>query len=329
VARPPLDVNRASGAKVRPIQIPMAIGSLMPGVDRGAAVLDHTLRRRLADRQQDSILERILDSEHIAVAPLQAPDARLHPGIALNLDDVATACDRLGRAVAASIGRGELALTLGGDHAASIGSVAGASMKCNRLAVIWIDAHADMNWPEVSPSGRLHGMGLGASMGRGPAVLTGLMSKNQKVHPTDVIVVGARLLDPGEEAWFRAGECWLAAMPDIDRLGLDQALDLIFRHVRESGADAVHVSFDLDALDPLEAPGTGSPVKGGFTYREASRIFRALNDSDLPIRSIDWMELNPSLDPSGGSSDIAADLLAAILGERIFRSTLLTDCEAR
>lgn len=321
--------NWMTDAPVRPIQIPIAIGAMKTGVDRGADVLDATLRSRLDGRRREAILKRVRESQTVAVAPLEMPDTRRYPGEALQLDAIADASQLLGTAVSCAIARGELALTIGGDHAASIGSIAGAAERCERLAVIWIDAHADMNWPEVSPSGRLHGMSLGASMGRGAAKVTDIFGRNPKVHPRDVNLIGIRLLDPGEEAWLQEGDCHLLTMPDVDSMGIDAAIQHIIARIRSSGADAVHLSFDLDSLDPLVLSGTGSPERGGFTYREASRILRLLRDSDLPVRSVDWVELNPDLDPTGGSNIVAADLLAVALGEDVFQPAATTDCAAR
>jgi arginase len=260
---------------------------------------------------------------------LEMADTRRYPGTALQPDAVAVACELLADSVSATIERGRLPVIMGGDHAVSIGSIAGAADRCERLAVIWIDAHADMNWPEVSPSGRLHGMSLGASMGRGPKQLTGLHNDARKVDPADVYLIGIRLLDPGEESWLQEGCATLYSMPDIDSVGIDASVQHVIARIRASGVDAVHISFDLDSLDPLVLSGTGTAERGGFTYREASRILRLFRDSDLPIRSLDWVELNPDLDPSGGSAEVAADLLAVALGEDVFMPQLTKGCSER
>lgn len=318
-----------STAPVRPIQIPMAIGAMKTGVDRGAEVLDQTLRTHLVNRNRAEISDRLQDSIVIPVAALEMPDARRYPGEALELDAVAEASEKLANAVSTAITNGELALTIGGDHALSIGSIAGAADCCEQLAVIWVDAHADMNWPDVSPTGRLHGMSLGASLGRGAPELTRLGGKCPKAQEHDVSLIGIRLLDPGEESWLQESECHLMTMPNIDSVGVDAAIQHVIARLRASGADAVHLSFDLDSLDPLVLSGTGTIERGGFTYREACRILRLIRQSDLPIRSIDWVELNPDLDPTGGSTSVAADLLAVALGEDVFRPNPLTDCAAR
>jgi arginase len=311
--------NRLKSSPIFPIQTPIAIGAVKTGVDRGAASVETSLRTRLEERGRTWILDRLLDGIVTPVAPLETPDMRRHPGAALELEAVAEASRHLAPAVADSISRGELALVIGGDHSAAIGSIAGAARDCRRLAVIWIDAHADMNWPEVSPSGRIHGMSLAASLGKGPEQLTHLYGDAPKVLPEDVALIGIRLLDPGEDEYLHEHDCQLYTMPDVDEAGVDATIEQVIRRLTATQVDAVHVSFDVDALDPLIMPGTGTPERGGFTYREASRILRMLRDSDLPIRSIDWVELNPDLDPTGQSCDVAADLLGVALGEDVFR----------
>jgi arginase len=318
--------NWMVSAPVRPIQVPMAIGAMKTGVDRGAAVLDAALRERLAERGRCSILDRLRESSVVEVERLETPDTRRYPGQAVEVEEIARASIELGMQVSDAILGGELALTLGGDHAVSIGSIAGAAMRCERLAVIWIDAHADMNWPEVSPSGRLHGMSLGASLGRGAPEVTALLGQSPKITAADTYLIGIRLLDPGEEQWLGEDEFHLTTMPDVDSLGIDAAIQHIIAKIRTSGADGVHLSCDLDSLDPLVLSGTGTPERGGFTYREASRILRLLRQSDLPIHSVDWVELNPDLDPTGNSAAVAADLLAVALGEDVFGTGTVTDC---
>jgi arginase len=251
------------------------------------------------------------------------PDDYREPGVALYLDEVVRACEQLAGAVSSAIEQSELALVLGGDHALSIGSIAGAASRCQRLAVIWIDAHADLNWPEVSPSGRLHGMSLAASLGRGPASVVDLHHPGPKLREQDACLIGIRLLDPGEEAWLQNDEATLFTMPEIDAYGPDAIMERVISRIRVSGADAVHISFDVDSLDPLVMPGTGTPVHGGFTYREAARILRLLHRSALPVRSIDWVELNPVLDRSNASAEVAAGLLAVALGDDVMLRCVL------
>ncbi|HET7037498.1 MAG TPA: arginase family protein, partial [Thermomicrobiaceae bacterium] len=192
-----------------------------------------------------------------------------------------------------------------------------AARAAERLAVLWIDAHADLNWPEVSPSGRIHGMILGASLGRGPRALTQLAGPAPKVRPEDAYLFGLCLLDPGERAWIAEGEIQAVTVDDIDALRLDAALERIACNIARSGADALHVSLDVDVLNEQVMPGTGSRHWGGLTARELARVIRRLRAAELPVRSLDVVELDPTLDPTGASTRLAAALLARALGETV------------
>jgi arginase len=316
--------NRLRAGSVRPILAPMAIGAMKSGVEHGAAEVDRTLRAGLAARNRSAILERLAPSRTVSVAPLEPGDEHRCPGQALFVDEIAEASESIATHVSTAIEAGALSLMIGGDHAASIGSIAGASVAAERLAVIWIDAHADMNWPEVSLTGRLHGMSLGASLGRGHERVVSLLGAQPKLREEDAYLLGLRLLDPGEEEWLTEAGCFVATMPDIDSIGVDAAIQFVIARIQSSNVDAVHVSFDVDVLDPSIMPGTGWPERGGFTYREAARILRLIRQSDLPVRSLDWVEVNPQIDPSGGSVAVAADLLAVALGDDVLPARPLT-----
>jgi len=307
--------NRLVTGSIQPILVPMALGSVHAGVDLGAAALERELRRRWQAKGLCETLDRLQPPDHVSVTSLDGPDKETAPGSAMYLQEIASSAARQVDLTRQTIESGRLALTLGGDHAVAIGSVAGASMAARRLAVIWIDAHADLNWPEVSPSGHIHGMPLGASLGRGPGALTGIGREAVKVRNADTYLFGVRDLDPSERDWISEAEIHCTTMATIDERGLGTAACRMIDIIRRSGTDAVHLSFDVDVLDPAVLPGTGTPVRGGLSFREAARLLRLLRDSDLPIRSLDWVELNPILDPSGASLGVAAELLAIALGE--------------
>ncbi len=306
--------NRLRLAPIRPIQVPLAHGAVRPGVAGGAAALDAALRSHCAERRELHLLDRLMETEIIPVPPLDEPVQEYDAGEALYAPLIAGISQEVAARVRESIRAGELALTLGGDHAIAIGSIAGAAAEADRLAVIWIDAHADLNWPDVSPSGHIHGMALAVALGRGPEEFFACPGQPW-VQPQDTYLIGIRSVDAGERSWLAEGEISHFTIPAIDDAGLDAILDGIIERVRESEVDAVHVSFDVDVLDPLLLPGTGTPEWGGLGYREAARLLRRLRDADLPIRSLDWAELNPELDPTGRSTVIAAELLAVTLGE--------------
>jgi len=307
--------NRLSGAPIRRILAPVWLGAEQPGVElgpaelsRGLAALDFTTRRLASP---------------VAIADYAPADAhdRLHRGDLSFLAEVIAANEAIETAVHASIAAGELAVVLGGDHSIAFGSLAGAANACGRLGVLWFDAHLDLNTPETSPSGHLHGMPLAAALGFGPPSLTGIggtgagagTSAGAKLRPSDLAVLGIRDVDAGElrlvdheSIWTRTTAAWRAE-------GIVAALDLALTQLTSEDIDAVHVSFDLDVLDPGALPGTGTPVPGGLSIEEARLMFGRLRRWDGPIRSLDVVELNPALDPSGASARLAVSLLADLL----------------
>lgn len=300
--------NRLSGAPIRRILAPVWLGAEQPGVElgpaelsRGLAALDFTTR----------LLPPVEISDN---APADAEN-RLHRGDLSFLAEVIAANEAIATAVHASIAAGELAVVLGGDHSIAFGSLAGAANACGRLGVLWFDAHLDLNTPETSPSGHLHGMPLAAALGFGPPSLTGIggTGAGAKLRPSDLAVLGIRDVDAGElrlvdheSIWTRTTAAWRAE-------GIVAALDLALTQLTSEDIDAVHVSFDLDVLDPGALPGTGTPVPGGLSIEEARLVFGRLRRWDGPIRSLDVVELNPALDPSGASARLAVSLLADLL----------------
>ena len=294
--------NRLTDAPVRPIAVP--------------AALDAGLRRRWERGERPELLARLASALTVPVET--PPDAldRLNRRSLEFLPEVAASCEWLAAAVTAAIADGALPLVLGGDHALSAGSIAGAAMATpGRLGVLWLDTHPDLNTPATSPSGHLHGMPLAASLGFGVPTLTELGRPGPKVHPEDLCLLGARDIDPGERALIRDLGVWALTMEEWTEIGLLAGLDAVLDHFTARGVDAVHVSFDLDVLDPSVLPGTGTRVPGGLTYREAAQVARRLRSWAGPLRSLDWVELNPTIDPTGRSTDTAVALLATILGE--------------
>jgi arginase len=308
--------NRLADARVPVdvIRVPMALGADREGVDRGARELDEALRQRLRSRGFPEILGRLHDSLEITVAPLghtvRQPGRYPH---ALHVDAIAAASRELSSAVSAAVLAGHFPLVLGGDHALSIGSIGGAALS-RTLGVIWIDAHADINSPETSPSGHVHGMPLAAAIGRGPQPLVDVAAGG-RLALKNLVYIGVRDLDPGERDLLRDSDALVYTMDRVDALGLLAVAHGAIEHLLSNSVEAVHLSFDLDSLDPTILPGTGTRVPGGFTYREARQLLTLLRESDLPIISADVVELNPLLDSTNGSTEIAAGLTAALLGE--------------
>ncbi len=309
--------NRLAQAPIRPLLVPLWLGAERRGAEEAPAALDRGLRRRWAVRERPALLARLGPSETIPVASPTAADRGLDRRRLAFLPAVAAAGRRLAEAVEGAVRDGALALSLGGDPALSAGRIAGAARAAapGRLGVLWLDTHPDLNTPETSPSGHLHGMALAAPLGLGAAALTQLAGSGPAVRPEDVCLLGVRDLDPAERRLIRDRGLWTLTMEEWSDGGLLAGLNAALDHLTGRGVAALHLSFDLDLLDPKLLPGTGTTVAGGLTYREASQILRRLRAWDGPIRSVDWVELNPALDPSGWSTETATALLATLLGE--------------
>ena len=298
------------------IHVPIALGANRAGVERGPEALDRALRSVLERRGFPEILARLSEPQTIEVMDLErARELPYEPTHGRFAEPIAEACKLVAAAVGESIDRGHLPLVLGGDHALSIGTLAGAS-RVGRVGAIWIDAHGDINTPATSPSGNIHGMPLAAALGYGPAPLVSIGNRFD-LSLDDLVYIGVRDLDPGERELLRQSPATVYTMESIDAMGIDAVAGEAIRRLRERGVQAVHVSFDLDALDPLVFPATGVTVPGGLTYREARRCLTALRDSNLPIVSLDIVEYNPQIDDSPETLQIAARLAAALLGEEL------------
>jgi arginase len=208
---------------------------------------------------------------------------------------------------------GDFAIFLGGDHSISIGSIAAAAQN-DSLGVIWIDAHGDFNTPESSPSGNVHGMPVAVLLGEGAHSLVNLGHAGPKLRPSQIVQIGIRDLDDLERARLAQSGIHVFTMRHVDELGMAavarRALDIL------SAASHIHVSLDMDSLDPDEAPGVGTPVPGGLSYREAHLLMEILGDSDS-VKSLDIVEINPILDQMNKTAELAVELAASLLGQRI------------
>ncbi|MCL4455508.1 MAG: arginase [Deinococcus sp.] len=205
-------------------------------------------------------------------------------------------------------------VVLGGDHSVAIGSVAGAS-KRRRIGVIWVDAHADFNTPQTSPSGNIHGMPLATLCGLGDLKLVNLGWEGAKVKPEDVVLIGIRSLDPGEVGLLRERGMTVYTMKEIDRIGIPRVAEETVEKLK--GLPKVHVSLDADVLDPEIAPGVGTPVPGGLTYREAHLLMELFSDAGIAT-SLDLVEVNPILDRENRTARIMVELASSLLGKKIY-----------
>lgn len=226
----------------------------------------------------------------------------------------------LAKKVSEVVQSGAFPVVLGGDHSLALGSINGSALmdqpKKRELGVLWIDAHGDFNTHETTPSGNIHGMPLAALTGRGHPLLTHLMGKSPVVDAKHVVVVGARDLDPPERVLLRESGAHVFTMHDIDRRGM---ADVMTEAISLAGKakDGIHVSFDMDVLDPNEVPGVGTPVPGGISYREAHLAMELINDSGK-IASLDLVEVNPILDSNNLTARIAVELIVSLMGDKIY-----------
>ncbi len=221
--------------------------------------------------------------------------------------------------VSASLETGAIAIALGGDHSLAVGSIAGAARyyrdKKKSFGLIWFDAHGDINTPETSPSGNVHGMGLAVSLGRGDKRLVDLLGFSPKLDPSKTVLVGIRDLDPGERKIIAEVGIKAFTMSDIDRHGMENVME---RALQIAGKDVagLHVSLDIDVLDPDVAPGVSTPAVGGVNFREMRLALEMLYISKL-VRSIDVVELNPALDDRSKSAHVTVELLEHCLGKTL------------
>jgi arginase len=235
------------------------------------------------------------------------------------LPQIAAACDELAALVRDALARGLVPLVLGGDHSVAIGTVSGVSryyrVQEQRVGLIWLDAHADMNTPETSPSGNIHGMPLACILGMGPAELADLAGYRPKIAAENTVIVGLREVDLTERKHVHESGVHAFTMRDIDERGLRAVMEEAIR-VASEGTAGFHCSLDMDFVDPKDAPGVGTAVRGGATYREAHLAMEMICDSRR-MTSIEVVEVNPVLDEANRTADLAVELVMSGLGKRI------------
>jgi len=298
------------------IGAPMDLGAGRRGVDMGPSALRLAgLHEKLAGLGYQVEDLGNVEVEQPEKAPAGVPHARYLP-------QIAHTCVRLARMVERAAHHGHVPLVLGGDHSVAMGTVAGMSRYFHneekKLGLIWIDAHADMNTPESSPSGNVHGMPLACCIGLGPKELTHLAGFWPAVAPECVSIIGLRSVDEIERLNVRETGVHFYTMRDIDERGMRDVMREAIQHAtsRAGTAAGFHLSFDMDALDPSEAPGVGTPVRGGLTYREAHLAMEIVNDSGR-MTSMEVVEVNPVLDVANRTALLGVELVTSALGKRI------------
>ena len=287
--------------------VPMDLGQTLRGVDMGPSAIRYAgLGRRLR-----AMGHRVEDKGNITVPIHEHLDQTQRDAY---VGSIAAVCEAVAEVGARSIAAGAVPVFLGGDHSISIGSVSGV-VQAGRTCVIWIDAHGDFNTPESSPSGNIHGMPMSVLMGEGHPELVAVGGAGAKLNPEDVVMIGIRDLYPAEKTRLKESRIKVYTIRDIDERGIAAVTREAVE--RLTHVDYLHVSLDLDVLEPADAPGVGTPVHGGMTYRETQLVCEMLADTGR-VTSLDVVEVNPILDEKNTTAETAVELVESIFGKAIY-----------
>lgn len=290
------------------IGVPLDLGAGRRGVDMGPSAIRYAnVKERLERSGYDVKDLGNLNAPTSEISKVENKKARY-------LDEVRAVNEQLASSVSKIVEEGRFPLVLGGDHSIAIGTIAGIANHNKNFGVIWFDAHGDLNTPETSPSGNIHGMPLAASLGYGHPDLINIMGFSPKIKPQNVVIIGARDLDKGERELIRKLGIKVYTMHEIDRMGMANVMEETIGYLRHT--DGIHLSLDLDGLDPNDAPGVGTPVTGGITYREGHLAMEMLADTNLLI-SAEFVEVNPILDHRNQTAQVAVGLMASAFGEKL------------
>jgi arginase len=295
--------------RIRVIGVPMDLGSDRRGVDIGASAI----RYAGLNDQLRRLDHQVRDIGNIVVPqPESQPIGNPHLKY---LEPIVKVAEELADAVTTTLEESEFPLILGGDHSIALGSITGITRVHKDVGVLWIDAHADFNTEVTTPSGNIHGMALAALAGLGNSRLTGLGGWAPKLNTQTIVIVGARDLDHGERELLRTHHIHVFTMSDIDQRGFSDVMRQSLAIAGQAN-DGIHLSLDMDALDPTHAPGVGTPVRGGLTYREAHLAMELIADSGRLI-AMDVVEVNPILDRENATALLAVELVRSALGKKI------------
>jgi len=298
---------------IRIIGIPMDFGQKRRGVDMGpSAIRAAGLQQRLV-----RIGYEVHDCGNVEVPQVEQVERPFHEDKAIGrahyLPEVAEVCRRIFDMTNDCVAADDRVAFLGGDHSLSLGTLSAIAAR-GEAGVIWVDAHADINTPHTTPSGNIHGMVVAALLGDGPDELTSIGGAGPKIKPSQLAYIGLRDLDAPERARLAHSDSLIYTMREIDEHGISHLAARILE--RFAALPRIHVSLDMDALDPSVAPGVGTPVPGGLSFREAHLLMEILADSGK-VRSLDVVEVNPILDHRNQTAEIAASLAGSLFGQRI------------
>jgi arginase len=296
--------------KISIIGVPMDLGQNRRGVDMGPSAIRYA-----------GIVEKLeeldLEVEDLGDIQIAMPE-RIHTETDHNLRNlkaIEAANTQLAELVSQVVEKSHFPLVLGGDHSIAIGTLTGVSKYYEDLGVIWFDAHGDLNTGETSPSGNIHGMPLASSLGIGHPALSGLGGYGPKVKPENLVIIGPRDLDKGEKKLIKEMGLRVYTMHEIDRMGMASVMEESIDYLKKR-TDGVHLSLDLDGIDPTDAPGVGTPVIGGISYRESHLAMEMLSESGI-IVSAEFVEINPILDERNKTAKAAVALVGSLLGDQL------------
>ena len=299
--------------KVRIIGVPMDLGQSRRGVDMGPSALRGA-------GLQPSIKKLGLQVEDIGNLSVKQPEEMpVGEKRAKYLQEIAETCGDVAAAAEKALSEGFLPLVLGGDHSIAAGVAAGVAnffrKDKKQIGYLWLDAHGDMNTPESSPSGNVHGMPLAAIMGYGATELVDLLGFHPKAEPGNIVIVGARDLDAQERKIVKKSGVHVFTMRDIDERGMREVMSDALKYAMDDTA-GIAVSLDMDFVDPADAPGVGTPVRGGVTYREAHLAMEMIADTESMV-SLEIVEINPILDEHNRTALLGVELVLSGLGQKI------------
>jgi arginase len=299
--------------KVKIIGVPMDLGAGRRGVDMGPSAI------RIAGLNQAISLigYEVTDAGNVHVHP---PEAVVQTNMrARFLPEITAASEELAEMVEAALEEGSLPVILGGDHSIAIGSVAGVSSfyrkRGEKIGIIWLDAHADSNTPETSPSGNIHGMPLASLLGYGAKELTHIAGFAPKVLPEHTAIIGARSIDPGERELLKSLGVRVFTMTEVDERGMSYVVEEAIQ-IASLNTAGIHVTMDMDFIDPFYAPGVGTPERGGATYRESHLAMEKIADSSR-VLSVELTEVNPLYDTQNQTAQLAVEMILSALGKKI------------
>ncbi len=291
---------------IRIIGVPIDLGQDQRGVDMGPSALRYAgLSGKLK-----ALGYALHDAGNIYVPVRDALSGKSNDGFLLAIRDV---CQAAYEAAAQAVAAGEIPLFLGGDHSLAIGTIGGATSR-EAIGVIWIDAHGDANRPQTSPSGNVHGMPLAALLGEGFPELVNVGRPGAKLSARDVVMIGVRDLDGDERQWLKQSGIRVYTMRDLDERGMSAVIREALQCLEH--CSRLHVSLDMDSVDPTQAPGVGTPCPGGLSYREAQLLMETIADTGK-LASADIVEINPILDHENRTARMAVALTASLFGQSI------------